>query len=262
MKRLPLVFILILSVFTSMSQDLSLFEKHWLFQGGDTLPYRVLLPENFDSSKKYPLVIFLHGRGESGSDNETQLVHGAKLFLRDSIRRSFPAIVIFPQCARNSYWSNVQMITKGSKNGKRSFYFREGGEATASMKLLLGLVENLFVQYAIKKEQVYVMGLSMGGMGTFELVRRSPGVFAAAVPICGGANIRTAPLLSKTRWWVFHGDADDVVPVIHSTKMIAAMRAAGVNTKATIYPGVNHNSWDKAFDEPGLLRWLFAQRKN
>src|SRR5688572_12241475 len=89
------------------AQDLSLFQKKWFVQNNDTLPYRILLPVDYKASEKYPLVLFLHGAGERGSDNEKQLVHGAKLFLNDTVRRDFPAIVVFPQCKENSYWSNV-----------------------------------------------------------------------------------------------------------------------------------------------------------
>ena len=105
------------------------------------------------------------------------------------------------------------------------------------------------------------MGLSMGGMGTFELVRRKPGVFAAAIPICGGANPATAKQLRKTTWWVFHGAKDDVVLPGFSENMVAALKKAKANVQFTLYPNANHNSWDPAFAEPNLLRWLFAQKK-
>src|SRR6218665_1874129 len=165
MHKKSLFFLCILFYYTGLAQDKSQFEKYKFIQNGDTLPYRLLLPEKYDPAKSYPLVIFLHGRGESGNDNEKQLTHGALLFLRDSIRKKHPAIVVFPQCAASSYWSNVQTIA--GNNGKRTFYFIPTGEPSLSMRLLLSLAENLQVQYKIKKEQVYAMGLSMGGMGTF-----------------------------------------------------------------------------------------------
>lgn len=242
-------------------QDLSLFKKEWLFQSGDTLPYRILLPKNFDAAKKYPLILFLHGRGESGTDNEKQLVHGAKLFLADSNRNNFPAIVVFPQCPVNSYWSNVQMIAEGNKTASRSFYFTKEGEATAAMKMVMALMGNLFTRFKIQENQVYVMGLSMGGMGTFEIVRRMPGTFAAAIPICGGANTATAGSLTKTNWWVFHGGKDDVVLPKYSEDMVKSMKRYRVPVTFTLFPDANHNSWDPAFAEPGLLAWLFKQKK-
>jgi predicted peptidase len=256
MMRKILAFLCLLLCYHGYTQDKSLFEKYSFIQNGDTLPYRLLLPQNFDATKQYPIVFFLHGRGESGNDNEKQLIHGASLFLRDSIRKKYPAIVVFPQCAANSYWSNVQTIA--DKDGKRSFYFIAGGDPSGSMKLLLSLTDNLLQRYKIKKTQVYVMGLSMGGMGTFELVRRKPGLFAAAVSICGGANPSTAKEMRNVKWWIFHGGKDNVVLPSFSITMNEALKKAGANVKFTMYPNANHNSWDSAFAEPGLLTWLFA----
>ncbi|MFD2919074.1 alpha/beta hydrolase-fold protein [Terrimonas rubra] len=261
MKNGLLLIVLLSTGLFTKAQDLSLFKKEWLFQSGDTLPYRILLPQNFDANKKYPLVLFLHGRGESGTDNEKQLVHGAKLFLADSNRNNFPAIVVFPQCPVNSYWSNVQMVAEGSKSASRSFYFTKEGEATGAMKMVMALMGNLFARFKIQENQVYVMGLSMGGMGTFEVVRRMPNTFAAAIPICGGANPATAGSLTKTSWWVFHGGKDDVVLPKYSEDMVKAMKRYRVPVKFTLYPEANHNSWDPAFAEPELLKWLFKQKK-
>jgi predicted peptidase len=101
----------------------------------------------------------------------------------------------------------------------------------------------------------------MGGMGTFEMVRRNPKLFAAAFPICGGANVATAPALKKTKWWVFHGGKDDVVPPKLSQDMVDAMKKEKATVKFTLYPNANHNSWTPAFAEPDLLYWLFAQKK-
>lgn len=260
-QRIFLLIVLVSATLLTSAQDLSLFKKEWLFQSGDTLPYRILLPKNFDATKKYPLIMFLHGRGESGSDNEKQLVHGAKLFLADSNRNNFPAIVVFPQCPVNSYWSNVQMVAEGSKGAARSFYFTKDGEATQAMKMVMALMGNLYARYKIQDNQVYIMGLSMGGMGTFELVRRMPNTFAAAVPICGGANTATAGSLTKTNWWVFHGGKDDVVLPKYSEDMVKSMKKYRVPVKFTLYPQANHNSWDPAFTEPDLLKWLFKQKK-
>lgn len=261
MKKIGLFLVLFIMGVGVKAQDMNLFEKHWIIQSGDTMPYRVLLPEHYDPAKKYPMVLFLHGRGESGSDNEKQLTHGAKMFLRDSIRKKYPAIVVFPQCASNNYWSNVQAITTGSKTAARTFYFVPVGEPSQPMRMLQGLVGNLMERYPIKTDQVYIMGLSMGGMGTFELVRRMPGLFAAAIPICGGAHPATAPQLVKTKWWLFHGGKDDVVPTVHSEKMFAALKKAKAEVQFKLYPNANHNSWDPAFAEPDLFKWLFSQKR-
>jgi len=98
-------------------------------------------------------------------------------------------------------------------------------------------------------------------MGTFEIVNRMPHVFAAAVPICGGANPAIAANLKNASCWIFHGDKDVVVAPEYSRKMVEAMKAKGVDVRATFYPEAGHNSWDAAFAEPGLLPWLFAHKR-
>lgn len=241
------------------AQDLGLYEKHWFVKNGDSLPYRVLLPENYDASKKYPLIYFLHGAGERGNDNEKQLIHGSKLFLKEEVRKNFPVIVVFPQCPEHDFWSNVNITSDST--GKRVFIFQEAGEATKSMKLAEGLLKDLSQKYPVNKKQVYVGGLSMGGMGTFEIVRRNPKVFAAAIPICGGGAPATAGKMKKVNFWVFHGAKDDVVPQSCSDVMVEALKKANAPVKYTVYPEANHNSWDPAFAEPELLKWLFSIKK-
>lgn len=241
------------------AQDKSLFTKEVLVVKGDSLPYRILLPLNYDKSKKYPLIIFLHGSGERGNDNEIQLVHGASLFLRDSIREKYPAIVVFPQCAVNSSWAKMQ-YDKDSAGG-RVFVFPTGGEPTIMMDLTEQLIKKLCKDFKVSKKQLYVGGLSMGGMGTFEIVRRNPKIFAAAFPICGGANPLVAPVLTKTAWWVFHGGKDNVVPPKLSVLMVEALQKEQADVQFTLYPEANHNSWDNAFAESGLMMWLFSKHK-
>jgi predicted peptidase len=250
------------------AQDRSLYEKHWLIKGQDTLPYRLLLPKNYDPKKEYPLILFLHGAGERGNDNEAQLTHGWKLFLTDSIRDKYPAIVVFPQCPANSfpqcpansYWSNVE-TTFDSISKSRMFLFGENGDPTIAMKMVLKLLNELDDNYALDKDRLYVGGLSMGGMGTFELVRRKPKIFAAAFPICGGANAATAGKLTKPAWWIFHGLKDNVVSPTFSQTMAGALKAEGATVRLTLYPDATHNSWDSAFAEKDLLPWLFSNHK-
>lgn len=255
---------LFLLIFVSLSMYASAqteaYEKHWFVNGADSLPYRLLLPKNYDASKKYPLLLFLHGSGERGSDNEKQLVHGSKLFLQDSVRLNYPAIIVFPQCTANSSWSNVAS-RMDSVTLKRSFEFAVDGAPTKSMELLLGLLSELEQKYKQDQKRRYVGGLSMGGMGTFELVRRKPKYFAAAVPICGGANPEIANRIKRPHWWVFHGAKDDVVPPESSQVMVDALKKVGADVKFTLYPNANHNSWDSAFAEKDLLPWLFSQHK-
>lgn len=260
----PLLFFLLLLLqlagMETKAQDMRLYEKKWMVQGRDTLPYRLLLPKDYSPSKKYPLILFLHGAGERGHDNEKQLVHGANLFLRDSIRKNYRAIVVFPQCAANSYWSNVSIITDSIQR-TRIFSFKPDGEPTKAMELVMDLIKELSDEYPLDKDRLYVGGLSMGGMGTFELVRRKPKLFAAAFPICGGANAATAKRLKGPSWWIFHGLKDNVVDPVYSKIMAAAIKDQGAEVKLTLYPEAGHNSWDDAFAEKELLPWLFSKHK-
>lgn len=224
----------------------------------DTLPLRILYPKDFDESKTYPLVIFLHGRGESGNDNEKQLAHGSKLF-QDSILK-YPAIVVFPQCPSDSYWSNVNITT--DHNGKRHFNFQKGGKPTRAMAMLLKYFDKTYRQKYVDKKRVYIAGLSMGGMGTFEMLRRRPNAFAAAIAICGGDNVANVrKYAKKVNLWIFHGEKDDVVDPVFSKNIVDALQKQDANPCFTLFPNANHNSWDPAFAEPNFLQWLFSQRK-
>lgn len=259
MKKMIVILVCILTTTTVLkAQDFSKFEKHLFIQNGDTLPYRLLLPENFDASKKYPLVFFMHGAGERGSDNQAQLLHGGALFLSDNARKNYPAIVVFPQCPQKSFWSNVSI--KMDSLGKRSFVFNAAAPPSLGMTLANGLLHQIMKDFKLQKNQLYVGGLSMGGMGTFELAARNPSLFAAATPICGGGDPAIATKVKDTKWWIFHGAKDDVVAPVNSEIMVAALKAVGADVKFTLFPDANHNSWDSAFAEPDFLSWLFAQK--
>ncbi len=258
MKKLVALFLMSILISSAFAQDLSQFKKENFIQGVDTLKYRILYPENFDANKKYPVVFFLHGSGERGNDNEKQLTHGSKLFLGDDFRKNYPAIVIFPQCSESSYWSNVEIE---NVTGKRFFNFLKGGEPTKSMALLLGLTDQMTSKPFADKTKIYLGGLSMGGMGTFELLRRKPKTFAAAFPICGGDNVANVKKYKNVPLWIFHGGMDDVVNPQISYNIYQALKTIGHAPKFTVYPKANHNSWDATFAEPTLMSWLFSQTK-
>jgi predicted peptidase len=224
------------------------------------MPYRLLMPAGDTARRRYPLVLMLHGAGERGSDNTAQLKHGASLFLQPALRSRYPAFVVFPQCPADSYWSNVH-IQRDSSGRYRQLVFHDDSRPTPAMYLLERLLDSLVQALPVDTNRMYVGGLSMGGMGTFELVGRHPGWFAAAFPICGGADTLSAVRLTLPRWWLFHGLADEVVPAHHSQRMVEALEKVGVQARASFYPGVGHNSWDKAFADPQLLPWLFSQGK-
>ena len=261
MKKIFSFSLLILFIsFSSFAQDLSLFAKKEFIKNGDTLRYRILLPENFEPTKHYPMVLFLHGAGERGNDNEKQLVHGGKMFLEDSIRTKYPAIVVFPQCPQNSYWSSVNIKFDSSQN-KRVFKFNNSAQPSKAMTMVMDLYQQLRETLLPDSERLYVGGLSMGGMGTFELAYRMPQTFAAAFAICGGADTNIAPGIANTAWSVYHGMRDNVVDPQFSLDMAEALKVAGAEVRLTTYPEANHNSWDSAFAEPDFLSWLFNHKK-
>ena len=249
---------LLLSAFTASSQDVSTFlKKEYTSADGNTLLYRILFPENYDRTKKYPLVLFLHGAGERGSDNEKQLIHGSKQFLDESVRKKFPAIVVFPQCPEQSYWASVQIERNTTP---LQLHFDYSQPIPEPLMQSIDLVRDLMKDEAVDSRRIYITGLSMGGMGTFEAVYHFPDLFAAALPICGGGDTLRYESV-KTSFWVFHGAADQVVDVNFSRGMVKKLKQLRVKTRYSEYPGVNHNSWDNAFAEPKFLKWMFARRK-
>lgn len=251
---------LLLSGTFAMSQDLSQYQYKTFIREGDTLRYRLLLPANYNPRKSYPLIVFLHGAGERGYDNNAQLLHGGEMFLRDSIRKKYPAIVIFPQCPPDQTWAPMKVERDSS--GKVKFDLSADLPPTKPMTLLFGLVDSLSHSKNVNTRKIYVGGLSLGGMGTFYMITRQPNIFAAAFPICGAGNSKEADRFAKTvPVWIFHGGDDKVVPVEASRAYDRELRALGAKVKYTEYPGVGHNSWDNVFVEPGLMSWLFSQTK-
>lgn len=245
---------------TGHSQDLQDYKQAQFIEGKDTLGYRILYPQEFKAHKKYPLVLFLHGAGERGKDNIAQLTHGGDLFLKDSVRTAFPAIVVFPQAPKEDYWAQVA-VDRDTIPLEFDFQFEKG--PTRSLELVMGLVDSLKQKEFIDPDRIYLGGLSMGAMGTYELLGRRPDVFAAAFAICGGG----APVIAKKLppgfpIWIFHGEKDDVVLPRYSKEMARLINSAGGNAKLSLYPDDNHNSWDSALAEPCLLPWLFSITKN
>ena len=259
MKTTALILLMITSVISTKAQDTNLYKPEKFIQGTDTLLYRILMPENFDKTKTYPVLLFLHGAGERGNDNQAQLIHGGKLFLRPEVRANYPAIVIFPQCPEDSYWSNVK---SSMVNGKRNFEFEKGGKPTLAMKMVMSLMEQVKDLPYTDNKRIYAGGLSMGGMGTFEILRRMRGEFAAAFAVCGGDNPENVRKYKNIPLWIFHGAKDDVVPPENSQIVADALKAKKADVKFTMYSEANHNSWDQAFAEPELLSWLFSHKRN
>jgi predicted peptidase len=187
-----------------------------------------------------------------------QLKHGGALFLKEENRKKFPAIVVFPQCPAEDFWANLKVEDKTP----REWTYDYAGAPKPALAAAMELVKQLIRDEGVDARRVYISGLSMGGMGTFEAVFRYPNLFAAALPICGGGNDQAYDKrLSAIPFWVFHGDADPVVPVKSSRVMVGKLTAIGAQVRSTEYPGVGHDSWTNVFAEPEYLSWMFKQKR-
>jgi predicted peptidase len=244
-------------------QDLSEYEYGTYWKGNESLPYRILYPLAFDSTKPYPVVVFLHGAYERGHDNESQLRVGGRYFLRKENREKFPAIVIFPQCSTEYIWAEFENQVDSATGLAKRWYFPFRKKPSVPVQLLKDLLDSLSGKSYVDKSRIYVGGLSQGGMGVFDLVARYPDLFAAAFPICGAGPVNTAKnFAKKVALWIFHGDKDEIVPVYFSRDYFKRLQKLDGDVKYTEYPGVHHDSWNNAFAEPELLTWLFSKRKN
>jgi lysophospholipase L1-like esterase/poly(3-hydroxybutyrate) depolymerase len=254
MKSLPIFLVALFAFIAPITVRAADEYEPRTFSGaeGAMLNYRLLKPRDFDATKKYPLVLFLHGAGERGTDNLVQLKHGAPLFLKAEARQKYPCFVIAPQCPPEQTWSAVKGWT-----GPNAFE----EEPTAPMKLVFGAVDALLKEFPIDQDRLYVTGLSMGGYGTWDILTRQPQRWAAAVPVCGGGDASRIAPAKGVALWAIHGLLDPVVPVIRSQEMIAALEAAGGKPLFSEYPYVKHDSWTTAYGEPELLAWMFAQKR-
>lgn len=263
LERMRYVLVLALSLILSSAVFARKQETGFLDRAvsvnGTSYKYQVFLPESWSANKKWPIILFLHGAGERGSDGLIQTQVGIATAIRIN-RSRFPAVVVIPQCVKDGWWTQTEM------------------EAQALAALSAATKE-----FKGDTKRTYLTGLSMGGYGSWDLAVKYPGKFAAIVPICGGLVLPeglskqrpdlaknsyaddaksyadAAAKIGKTPIWIFHGGDDPVVPVEGSRKMEAALKAAGGNVQLTVYPGVGHNSWDKAYSEPELMTWMLSK---
>jgi len=233
------------------AQNESDFEKKvFISKTSDTLRYRLLKPTVNDSSKKYPLVLFLHGAGERGNDNALQLKNGAINFASSLNKKLFPCYVVAPQCAEGYRWVEVDWkLPSHVQPEKPSVYLSRTMLLIDSLKKVLNIDTN----------RIYITGLSMGGFGTWDAISRWPNIFAAAVPVCGGGDTAKAVLIKNIPIWAFHGGADKVVMTSRSRDMIAAIKKAGGDPKYTEYLNTGHNAWTSTYGNIEMFQWLFSQ---
>lgn len=202
------------------------------------LDYWLSLPDTYGATdQRWPLILFLHGAGERGSDIEQLKVNGIPKVVES--RSDIPALVVAPQCPADSAWF-------------------------LHIDALDALLKEVIATYDVDIKRIYLTGLSMGGCGTWHLAATYPERFAAIAPICGWGEWFAgfpdkANVLKDVPTWAFHGAKDDIVPLEGSSRLVDVLKAAGGNVRFTVYPDAKHDSWSAAYDDPELYRWMFAQ---
>ena len=222
-------------------------------KAGDTLRYNILGPDD-DISRSTPLVIFLHGSGERGTDNQAQLKWGAMAFATDQMMSLHPAVVIVPQCPPGQQWGNFDRGNNGMIGNLRS-------TPTTPMQALRELIDQVVKNYHVDTKRIYITGLSMGGIGTFDAVERYPDLFAAALPVCGGGDVSKIGAAAKIPMWICAGSDDPNVNNQNSVDMLLGLRKAGAHPGFTLYPQTGHLSWLSVYSDPHIMEWLFSQHK-
>lgn len=219
--------------------------KNFVSPTGDTMLYRLMLPLDYDSTKNYPIVVCLHGSSGSGHDNIKQVATCMPAFwlASEENRKKYPTIIFVPQCPEHQTWGGL----KG---------------APSTEDLVVETLRSLERQFSIDPTRRYITGNSMGGYGTWILAARYPEIFAAAIPICGGGDPQFAQQLAKVPIWAFHGEKDMNVPVSGSRDVIDAIKKAGGTPRYTEFPGKAHDITNEVMATPGLLDWMFKQRKD
>jgi predicted peptidase len=203
-----------------------------------SLRYGWFKPAHYDNKKLYPLIVYLHGSRDTVSRDN--------YWYQEVIQKEHPAFVLTPKCdVADQGWGNTW----------------NAGHTIATAKTLK-LIDSLVAIYPIDVNRLYLYGISMGGFGVFSIIAKEKGKFAAAYAVCGGSDVKAANQLLQTPLWIFHGEADDVVPVGLSRDVYKEMiRLGATKVKYTEYPGVKHNSWENVNQEKTLPAWLFSQRK-
>jgi predicted peptidase len=261
-SKIPLTLLLFVLLLASPAQakkhETGFLDRTITLQGIE-YKYQVFIPENWTPRQKWPIILALHGAGERGSDGLLETDVGIGTAIR-SYRSLFEAIVVMPQCPKNLWWMLPQMD-----------------------ELAVATLDEATKEFRGDTQRTYLTGLSMGGYGAWHLAQTYPGRFAALVVICGGIRPRASVLkaypdlnkvilpdspnsykaaaerIGKVPVWIFHGGADDIVPVTESQHMYEAMKTVGAEAHYTEYPGVGHAAWNKAYDEPKLFPWLFTK---
>lgn len=222
-------------------------------EGGYSLPYRLYIPKDYDKEKSYPVMLFLHGAGERGDNNESQLVNALPILAKTSPDLLAEMIIVAPQCPANEQW-----VAASWSNGN---YSTQKYAESKALKTAMKILDQTIADYSCDTDRLYVMGLSMGGYGTWDVLARHGERFAAGIPLCGGGDPSQAEKLKEIPIWTYHGDADTTVKFEGTQGMVEAIRAAG-GEKIIFTPvaGAGHNIWNTASGNKELLPWLLSNK--
>ena len=213
-----------------------MIETHHTFKADSKeqkdLDYILYLPADHDGNKRtYPLVLFLHGAGERGNDLELVKFHGIPKLINEG--KIFSFITIAPQCPEKGYWDRPEYVSS-----------------------LISLIKHVMGEYNVRSNQVCGTGLSMGGLGTLAISIEEPELFAAIVPVCGGADVKRLDRLDRLPIWLFHGDKDEVIPVENSISIYEALKPMNERVRLTVYEGVGHDSCTETYENEEVYAWL------
>lgn len=256
MKRIILLLAFVVCA-VSVSAQQSFKAGIFVSSAGDSLKYRYLEPEICKPSRKYPLVLFFHGYSDIGSDNERHLTRGSQMFLNPVNRERFPAFVIFPQCPSDQMWSYTQYPDKLTP-----YNLEPASELPPATKAVKELLDSYLDNPNVDKNRIYIMGISMGGQATFDMAVRFPEVFAAAVPLCGSVKAGRIHAAKNIKFRIYHGDADNVVPVECSRLAYRELKEAGAEVEYIELHGHRHDIWRQVFNQPDFMEWLFKQKRS
>lgn len=235
----------------------TMYEYHYYVSSNkDTLWYRSLSPVSLVAGKKYPLVLFLHGAGERGNDNECQLKHGSGLFINPVNRYKYPAWVLFPQCPKSKF--GPFETEPSSLDGAT---FPEASATSFYVSRLKELLDFYMSKPEVDQTRIYVVGLSMGAMAAYDMACRFPDIFTAIIPICGAVNSHRLSGAKDICFRIFHGEKDEAVPVSCSREAYRVLKEYGAKVEYIEFYGCGHLSWYPAFNYPDFMDWLFNQKK-
>jgi predicted peptidase len=251
-RRGLFIIVLIFSLITDVPGQTELFEKRIYRSGDFEMPYRLHVPENFDTAMRYPIILYFHGSGERGTDNEVTLKHGVQNFVQAEYLEKYPCFILVPQCMPEHRWVEVHWSLPSHTRPE---------QMSVPMCMAVEILDLTIDFYPIDTTRMYVTGLSMGGFATWDIISRFPDRFAAAVPVCGGGDTTLASFMIHVPVWAFHGELDKVVLPSRSVDMVDAINNNGGNAKLTMFETVAHNAWDKAYTNPKMIDWLFSQQR-